>query len=126
MIPHRINFLEEKKKSMPVPRCQTLKSSGLAVAGCFDRDENGDTQETAGSSVKMPHFLTPASLSTLSLSQDTQPPAPAAIHPSPPPPSHASFASPSVRSSARSGCGGRAETPNDLFMGPSFRVACIL
>lgn len=54
------------------------------MAGCFDRDENGDTRETAGSAVKMPHFLTPVLQSTLSLSRDTQPPAPAAIHPSPP------------------------------------------
>lgn len=99
---------------MPVPRCQTLKSSGLAVAGCFDRDENGDTQETAGSPVKMPHFLTPVLQCTLSLSQDTQPPAPAAIHPSPP--RLPRFICEPLNVQLGGGpCG--AETPNELFMG---------
>lgn len=77
------------------------------MAGCFDRDESRDTQETAGSPVEMPHFLTPALLNTLSLSQDTQPPAPAAIHPSPalpsPPLPHFIFElNPSTHSSAAS------------------------
>lgn len=37
---------------MPVPRCQTLNSfSGSAVAGCFDKGENGEARETGGSPV---------------------------------------------------------------------------
>lgn len=93
------------------------------MAGCFDRDENGDTQETAGSLVKMPHFLTPVLLSTLSLSQDTQPPAPAAIHPSLPTPHPPTF---HLRAPQCAAAPWQSRNPKWAIYGPSFRVACIL
>lgn len=80
---------------MPVPRCQTLNSfSGSAVAGCFDKGENGDARETGGSPVDASLPDTRAAEHTvIESNRDAQPPAPAAILPPP-------AASPSMRSSA--------------------------
>lgn len=96
---------------MPVPRCQTLNSfSGLVVASCCDRGDNGDTQGRLVEAQSMPHFLTPMWLSTLSLSQDMQPPAPAAIHT---PPHTLHLRAPQF--TAR--CLWQSRAPNELFMG---------
>lgn len=102
MISHRINFLEEKKKSIPVPRRQTLNSSGLAVAGCFDRGENGDAQETGGrpDDASLPDPLG-AEHTVIESGHTATVPAATCVSPPPPPTyTHAAFASPSMRSLA--------------------------